>query len=935
MKVKLTFMALVGLVTAAYPADYTNALGGDWEVPENWDSGAVPASTNAVTIAGSAGGQAVVMDADSWTYLINNSLTHSATEYRTLTVLLAGTGTASLEVDIGAGNRWKATSGGGYYVGNASGSDGTLNILSGSCVFEAGIMKIAQSLGSTGRINIAGADASYIAARESGGTSLSVGTGGNGTLYISDGIFQSRAGVEVGSFGMFEVFGSAVDEIGIGSYSSLDGNWQQDSGGTLKVGIDAGGITPIFVDDKDDDGTGGDVVFESGALLDVGFQSLEENGAWNIMQWEGNLSNNGLIFAPGVDTNAWSINWVDTDSTNGVDTLQVIYYSPMMTTNGTSYEWLDTYYTGLTSVAEYQAVDDSDTDGDGQLAWQEYVAGTVPTNAVSVFALKSLQAVSNDLVATWFSVPHKRYGVTQSTNLVSNDWNQTASNIVGQLAETSHVLNIGAEEAGFASVFIEPMPDLLELEAVADAYIWDGFNADANFGNVAEIKTINSAYNQMELLLKFTLPSTTEIPDSAYIWIITTADGTDPVQNAAYLVEDNSWTENGVTWNTKPVTGAEIDAWVTTNSQAIKIDVLDEVTEALKTGGSFSVAVKSPHNIGLDGMSTYASREHSTIAAPKLELKFNQPTVTVQPGESIQSALDTIHAQSGGHVVLAAGDHYVSDSLVIYSGTTLRGQGAGLSRIRMDVESNVPVLLGPSQGSLMTSDVTIKDLTVDGQQPADQQTLDATENPRNTVRGNVYGILFSDQGAGNNTERMRIENVEVTRCTMGIHVKGVNDLRIQNGDSHANGCLIGFDHNLYFRRAENTLVKNMNLSESTAGNGFNLSTDCYNVILDNCDASDNHFRGIRFEANDGGERMMIINCITSRNGLTENQPGVRVANVPDFTIIGSTSDGNGGYGFYCVNSDDGLLRDNSASGNADSNYYLPGSTYQQSNNSGW
>ncbi|MDF7799279.1 DNRLRE domain-containing protein [Pontiellaceae bacterium B1224] len=917
----------------ARASEYSNPQGGDWEVPGNWDTGTVPSGSDTITIAGSAGGQTVVMDADSWTFMNNNSLNYSTTEYRTGTFLLAGAETASLNIDIGSGNTWKTTSAGAYFIGDASGSDGTLNIRSGNCIFEASLMHIAKSVGSTGRINITGANASYTAGRESGGTSLSVGTGGDGTFYISDGTFQSRAGVTVASAGIFEVAGSAADEIGIGSYSSLDGNWQQDAGGILKISIDSGGITPLFIDDQNNDGSGGDVTFDSGALLDVGFQGSEENGVWSIMHWEGTLTDNGLDFAPGVNTDLWSMNWVDTDSSNGVDTLRVTYSSPFYTTNGTPYSWLQQYYPELSSAEEFQLADNSDTDADGLLTREEYIAGTIPTNAASVFTMNAPSIAGSTMTLSWSSVAGKRYGVVESADINAPGWNTIASGIVGLVSETSITISVSGGSNAYFQTYIEAMPDLLELEAVSDSYVRDGLYADTNYGTVTELKTINTDDSQMELFLRFDLPSTIETPDSAFIWINTTANATDPVENAAFVVEDSSWTENGLTWNTKPVVGNELDAWVTTNSQSIKIDVLDEVTDALKNGGAFSIMIQSPHNIGLDGMSTYASREHVSVSVPKLEIKFNQPTVTVQPGESIQTALNTIHAQGGGHVILAEGNHAVSESLVMYSDITLKGQGIGISKILLDAESNEPVMIATSEGSV-NSDITIKNLTIDGQQPADEQTLPG-DTDRNTVRGDTYGILFTDQLSGNTFERLRIEEVEITRCAMGIHVKGVNDLRIQNSDIHGNGCLIGYDHNIYFRRAENTLLKNLNISDCTAGNGFNLSTDCYNVILDNLDASDNHFRGIRFEANDGGRRMMIINCKTNRNGLNEDQPGIRVANVPDFTIIGSTANDNGNDGFYCVNSSDGLLKDNSASGNGDQNYQIQNCTYEQSNNSGW
>jgi hypothetical protein len=42
------------------------------------------------------------------------------------------------------------------------------------------------------------------------------------------------------------------------------------------------------------------------------------------MQWEGIIAGtNDLAFAPGVDTGTWSFAFVDTDATNGVDTLRI------------------------------------------------------------------------------------------------------------------------------------------------------------------------------------------------------------------------------------------------------------------------------------------------------------------------------------------------------------------------------------------------------------------------------------------------------------------------------------------------------------------------------------------------------------------------------------------------------------------------------------
>jgi hypothetical protein len=83
--------------------------------------------------------------------------------------------------------------------------------------------------------------------------------------------------------------------------------------------------------------------------------------------------------------------------------------SEQYTTNGTPHSWLDQY--GLTN---YDTDAIADQDSDGLKAWQEYIAGTNPTNAASVF--KAAQATRN--VITWSAVTGRVYSVYWSTNLV-------------------------------------------------------------------------------------------------------------------------------------------------------------------------------------------------------------------------------------------------------------------------------------------------------------------------------------------------------------------------------------------------------------------------------------------------------------------------------------------------------------------------------------
>lgn len=80
------------------------------------------------------------------------------------------------------------------------------------------------------------------------------------------------------------------------------------------------------------------------------------------------------------------------------------------------HSWLTSY--GLPSDGSADYVD---SDGDGMNNWQEYVAGTIPTNASSVFEITSEQAISDtNIVLHWSSVSNRLYDILRATNLTSS-----------------------------------------------------------------------------------------------------------------------------------------------------------------------------------------------------------------------------------------------------------------------------------------------------------------------------------------------------------------------------------------------------------------------------------------------------------------------------------------------------------------------------------
>jgi len=85
--------------------------------------------------------------------------------------------------------------------------------------------------------------------------------------------------------------------------------------------------------------------------------------------------------------------------------------------HGTPESWLAEHYP---EAGDLDAVEISDTDGDGLEAWQEYIAGTLPGDALSVLELESGGAVSEgQWLLRWPAISGRSYSLWFFTNPIS------------------------------------------------------------------------------------------------------------------------------------------------------------------------------------------------------------------------------------------------------------------------------------------------------------------------------------------------------------------------------------------------------------------------------------------------------------------------------------------------------------------------------------
>ena len=94
--------------------------------------------------------------------------------------------------------------------------------------------------------------------------------------------------------------------------------------------------------------------------------------------------------------------------------------------------WLQFYGLPTDGSADY-----ADADADRLNNWQEWVAGTNPTNAASVLRVQAPVRNPSSLLLRWSSVSNRTYFVERATNLVSAAFSVLETNIPGLPDTTS------------------------------------------------------------------------------------------------------------------------------------------------------------------------------------------------------------------------------------------------------------------------------------------------------------------------------------------------------------------------------------------------------------------------------------------------------------------------------------------------------------------
>lgn len=413
----------------------------------------------------------------------------------------------------------------------------------------------------------------------------------------------------------------------------------------------------------------------------------------------------------------------------------------------------------------------------------------------------------------------------------------------------------------------------------ADAMVYQGF-PDRNFGGSATMGTRLHRTTARYVYLRFDVSELDAYAGGiagATLALTTHANG-ETLQNV-HLVNTDSWIEGvkdnttggagEICWTNKPSLGPQIGVLA---AAATGLSAACDLTEAVENEQAGDQVISLALGSTVNQYTTFFTREAADdgvrprlfvtidfleeevrqliathLAKPEnphpfvfVDAPMIASTVTrvVQPGQSIQEAIDEISAGGGGTVLLASGTHLITDPLILKSNLVVKGQGAAATFIRNGSGLAFPEKYMLSGSPLGVQNLLIADLTIDG---GLERLLPLPEPAYTPETARPAGLAIMD-GDGAEHSRIMLAGVTIRHAAQGLHLKGVKNIVLSRCDISGNGG-VTFQHNCYLRRVENVLVTDSNFSHSPSGNGFK-HTISRNTIIQYSTFNNNARRGI-------------------------------------------------------------------------------------------
>lgn len=250
-----------------------------------------------------------------------------------------------------------------------------------------------------------------------------------------------------------------------------------------------------------------------------------------------------------------------------------------------------------------------------------------------------------------------------------------------------------------------------------------------------------------------------------------------------------------------------------------------------RTADPLAVYTLSEVNVEPEVLAIMADKwgdEFKHVVYPK---QYFDKIISLQPGDDIQSAIDSANMAGGGIVYLKEGIYILDSGLKLKSKVTLCGAGRDKTIIKQGLNIDDSLL---SQGAKKLTDVVFKDLTFQGGEgvKASGLNLRGDNDDRHT--------------------RFMFQNVNVIDFgSHGIGISRINNVIMDNSQFQYNGTSGGLHHNVYFLYVSQVLQSDCDMSYPDKGKS-NKYTATSHVLAQRCVMKQGHENGIQADHEQGG-----------------------------------------------------------------------------------
>jgi parallel beta-helix repeat protein len=429
------------------------------------------------------------------------------------------------------------------------------------------------------------------------------------------------------------------------------------------------------------------------------------------------------------------------------------------------------------------------------------------------------------------------------------------------------------------------------VAAVADSYV-DSAMPTSNLGTRTSF-IVDGSPEQIAYL-KFDIPSGTDLSGGVKLRIF--AQSAHSIGVKSYSVEDTSWAETGITYNSKPTLGA---ASGTSGPVAASTWAEIDVRSAVESTGTVSLALKATNNTALRITSREGTNKPSLViggtTTPPSATEFTISPFAGGPYKAVsgtstytgtlksvgQRAVADLKMAGGGTVKFTSGDFdFGSDYFVLSNVANIEFVGAGIDATVIRNYSDAAADTEPFSFT-GANGVKIRNMTVRAGGAA-RSTSDVLDFDRgnNSLVENVKitgsrarGIVFDGKDAGSTAEHNTVRNCEIT----AIPSSGIEFLA--SSRNTVTGCEI---------RKVGAVGIYAHQSSGSAAQPYKKSSD--NIISGNT-IEDAGRDGVYIS--NGDRNKVVNNTITNSSDSVMNRDGIRISSVVDgLTCDDNTISGN-------------------------------------------